>query len=171
LNVRGLEAQMLALYFRKDVDAAMKVGSRAISINPNDTELMGEYGYRLAMSGNWNDGCTLVAKAWERNPGPPAYYEAALAVCSYFGGDYKQAAMWIRKADVPSNALYHVIAVAVFAEAGYQSDADRERDWLVEHEPALVQNLRNEVAQRFTRSEDIALFLSSLKKAGLPLSE
>lgn len=171
LNVRGLQAQMFALYLRKEVDAAMKVGRRALSINPNDTELMGEYGYRLAMSGYWNDGCALVAKAWERNAGPPAYYEAALAVCSYFRGDYEQAAMWIRKADTPANALYHVIAVAIFAEAGDGALASRERDWLIEHEPALVRNLRNEVALRFTRSEDIAFFLSSLKKAGLQFSE
>ncbi|MBB3589905.1 TolB-like protein [Rhizobium sp. BK529] len=171
LNVRGLQAQMFALYLRKEVDAAMKVGARAISINPNDTELMGEYGYRLAMSGNWNEGCALVAKAWERNAGPPAYYEAALALCSYFHGDYEEAAMWIRKADVPANALYHVIAIAIFAETGDEALADRERAWLVEHEPALVRNLRAEAALRFTRPEDIASFLGSLKKAGLQFSE
>ncbi|AYG58931.1 tetratricopeptide repeat protein [Rhizobium jaguaris] len=171
LNVRGLQAQMFALYLKKETDAAMKVGARAISINPNDTELIGEYGYRLAMSGKWNDGCALVAKAWERNAGPPAYYEAALAICSYFRRDYEDAAMWIRKADTPANALYHVIAAAVFAEAGDETLANRERDWLVEHEPALVRNLRNEVALRFTRSEDIASFLASLKKAGLQFSE
>lgn len=171
LNVRGLQAQMFALYLKKEAPAAMQVGSRAMSINPNDTELMGEYGYRLAMSGDWSDGCALVAKAWERNPGPLAYYEAALALCSYFKGSYEQAAMWIRKANVPTNALYHVIAVAIFAEGGHEEDANRERDWLVEHEPGLVQNLSQEVALRFTRPEDIALFLGSLKKAGLQFKE
>ncbi|MDL2400407.1 tetratricopeptide repeat protein [Rhizobium mayense] len=171
LNVRGLQAEMFALDLKKEVDAAMQVGKRALSINPNDTELMGEYGYRLALSGKWSEGCALVTRARERNPAPLAYYEAGLALCSYFSGDHEQAAAWIRKANVPGNALYHVIAAAIFAEAGYQPDANRERDWLVEHEPALVQNLRQEVALRFNRSEDIALFLGSLRKAGLQFSE
>lgn len=167
LNIRGLQAQMFALYFRKEFDAARSVGSRAMALNPNDTELMGEYGYRLAMSGKWDDGCALVAEARERNPGPLAYYEAALAVCSYFKGDYQQAAMWIRKANVPANALYHVIAAAVFAEGGLTADAERERAWLVEHESDLVRNLAEETSLRFARSEDVEQFLSSLKKSGL----
>lgn len=167
LNIRGLQAQMFALYLKKEVNAAVSVGSRAMAINPNDTELMGEYGYRLAMSGKWDEGCALVAEARERNPGPLAYYEAALAVCSYFRGDYQQAAMWIRKANVPSNALYHVIAAAIFAESGLKAEAEHERAWLEEREPDLVRNLAEETSFRFARSQDVEMFLGSLKKAGL----
>lgn len=169
-NVRGLHAQMLALYFRREIDAAMRVGSRAMAINPNDTILMGEYGYRLALSGDWENGCPLVAEARERNPGPLAYYELALAVCSYFKGDYQQAAAWIRNADFPANALYHVIAAAIFAEGGYEADVQRERSWLLEKEPSLVTNVRREALWRFGNPEDAELFLGSLRKAGLEFS-
>ncbi|WP_244846507.1 hypothetical protein [Mesorhizobium sp. L-8-3] len=167
LSIRGLQAQMFALYFRREFDAARRIGSRAMAINPNDTELMGEYGYRLALSGNWNEGCALVAEARERNPGPLSYYEVGLALCSYFSGDHQQAAVWIRKADVSGNALYHAIAAAIFAEGGLKADAERERAWLVEHEPDLVRNLAEETSLRFARSEDVEMFLGSLKKAGL----
>ncbi|PWK66443.1 hypothetical protein [Aminobacter sp. AP02] len=166
-NIRGLQAQMFALYFKKEFDAAGNVGRQALALNPNDTELMGEYGYRLALSGHWSEGCPLVAAARERSPGPLAYYEAALSLCSYFRGDYQQAAMWIRKANVPENALYQVMAAAVFAEGGLKADAERSRAWLVEHEPDLVKNIPEEVALRFGRPEDVDLFLESLKKAGL----
>ena len=71
LNIRGLQAEMFALYFSKEIDAALRVGKQALAINPNDTEFMGEYGYRLALSGNWAEGCPLVAEARERNPGSP----------------------------------------------------------------------------------------------------
>ncbi|MGO4835985.1 tetratricopeptide repeat protein, partial [Rhizobiaceae sp. 2RAB30] len=167
LNVRGLQAEMFALYFRNEFEAAMKVGSRALALNPNDTELMGEYGDRLAMSGKWPEGCALVVEAHERNPGPLAYYEVSLALCSYFQGDYQQAAMWIRKANTPSNALYQVVAAAVFAEGDFKAEAERSRSWLVEHEPELVRNLPQEVSLRFARSQDIEFMLGSLKKAGL----
>ncbi len=67
-NVRGLEAEMTALYFAKDIDGALAAGKRAMEINPNDTELMREYGSWLAQSGNWAEGCQLSTEAVGRNP-------------------------------------------------------------------------------------------------------
>ncbi|MGK9286652.1 hypothetical protein [Sinorhizobium meliloti] len=170
-NVRALQAQMIALYFKGEIDAAMRVGSRGMTINPNDTVFLGEYGYRLALSGNWKEGCPLVEEARKRNPGPVAYYEVGVAVCAYFNGDLPQAVMWIRKANVRGNALYHVIAAAIFAEGGYAADAEGERAWLMQHEPGLVTNVRQEAFLRFGRSEDAERFLGSLRKAGLKFSE
>ncbi|TPO08123.1 hypothetical protein [Mesorhizobium sp. B1-1-5] len=166
-NVRALQAQMMALYFRGETEAAIRVGRRGIIINPNDTVFVGEYGYRLALSGNWKEGCPLVAEARNRNPGPLAYYEVALAICAYFNRDIEQAVMWIRKANVPDNALYRVIAAAIFAEGGYAADAERERSWLMLHEPGLVANVRQEALLRFGNSDDAETFLGSLRKAGL----
>lgn len=169
-NVRALQAQMIALYFKGEIDAAMRVGRLGMNINPNDTVFLGEYGYRLALSGNWEEGCPLVEEARKRNPGPVAYYEVGLAVCAYFSGDLQQAVMWIRKANVRGNALYHVIAAAIFAEGGYAADAEGERAWLMQHEAALVTNVREEALLRFGRSEDAERFLRSLRKAGLESS-
>ena len=59
-NIRALQAEMFALFFHGDVQAAPKVGELAFKINPNDTELAGEYGYRLALSGDWSRGCTMM---------------------------------------------------------------------------------------------------------------
>ena len=171
LNVRALQAQMFALYLSKEIDAALRVGRQAMAINPNDTELMGEYGYRLALSGNWDRGCALVAEARVRNPGPLAYYESALALCSYFSGDQQQAAMWIKKTTAPNNPLYHVIAAAIFGEGGYKIEAERARAWLEKNERALVKNMRKEVSLRLARSEDVEFFLGSLRKAGLDIKD
>ena len=142
-----------------------------MTINPNDTELMGEYGYRLALVGQLGEGCPLVAEARARNPGPFAYYESALALCSYFSGDYPQAVMWIKKTTVPDNADYHAIAAAIFGEGGYQTEAERERAWLEKNAPVLVKNLRQEVSTRFARAEDVEFFLGSLRKAGLDIGD
>jgi TolB-like protein len=168
-NIRALEAEMFALYFHGEIEAALKVGERALSINPNDTELVGEYGFRLALSGNWTRGCALLEQVRERNSGPLAYYEAALALCSYFRGDYPEAAMWIKKASATENPNYHVIAAGIFGESGQTADARQERDWLLAHAPKLVANMRSEVAMRFARPEDSERLIGSLRKAGLPI--
>ncbi|WP_353646543.1 hypothetical protein [Mesorhizobium sp. WSM2239] len=170
-SISALHAEMSALFFSKEFDAGRRVGEKAMAINPNDTELMGGFGMRLALSGSWDDGCPLVEEARDRNPGPFAYYESTLALCSYFSGDYAKAAMWIKKTTAPKNPLYHAIAAAIFGEGGYEIDAERERAWLEENEPALVKNMRLEVSTRFARSEDAEFFIGSLKKAGLDVEE
>ena len=117
-NVRGLQAEMFALYFSGQIEASLAVGEEALAVNPNDTELMGEYGSRLAVSGHWDKGCGLIDQAHDRNAGPLGYYEAFLSTCAYIRGEYETAAMWIKKAGVVENPGYHLIAAAVYAEAG-----------------------------------------------------
>ena len=170
-NIRGLQAQMLALYFNKEIDEALAVGKQALAINPNDIELMGEYGNRLALSGNWHEGCALSAQARQRNPGAVGSYNVDLALCNYFIGDYRQAAMWIRKTPFPNQAIYHLVAAAVFGEGGLKSDAERESAWLKNNAPALVKNMRQAVSARLGRSQDVEFFLGSLRKAGLIIEE
>lgn len=168
-NVRALQAEMTALYFARDIDAALAVGKRAMEINPNDTELMGEYGSWLAQSGNWAEGCGLRTEAVQRNPARIAYSEAALALCAYFTGDYDEAAARIKRSPAMNNPTYHAMAAAFFAEGGYMEDAARERAWLEANIPGFIKNVRQEVSMRLLRKQDVDFFLGSLKKAGLDI--
>jgi TolB-like protein len=170
-NVRGLQAVMFSLYFNKEVEAALKIGEQALAMNPNDTELMGEYGYRLALSGDWDRGCPFVERAHDRNPDPAAYYESALALCAYMRGDYRSASIWIRKTKAPANFGFHLIAAVIFAEAGEPADAEAERRWLMENAASVAKNARTWIASRVAQSQDVDRFVASLKKAGLPDSE
>ncbi|MFO1122071.1 MAG: hypothetical protein U1F47_07115 [Hyphomicrobiales bacterium] len=165
-SVRAQQAMMFALFFNGQVDTALKVGAQALATNPNDTELMGEYGYRLALSGKWTEGAALLEEARLRNPGPLAYYETALGLCRYFEGDYKTAAEWVTKTTAPQNPNFHLIAAAVLAESGDTERAAQERDWVLKNTPAIASNLRSFIERRFGRKEDAEKFIGSLRKAG-----
>ncbi|RUU01460.1 hypothetical protein EOD23_21455, partial [Mesorhizobium sp. USDA-HM6] len=171
VNIRGRQAEMLALYFNKEIDAALRVGKQTLDINPNDTEFMGVYGERLAVSGNWHDGCSLVAAAHQRSPGSSPYYEGDLALCSYFSGDYRQAAMWIKKSSALSNPIYHLIAAAAFGEGGNKIEAEHERIWLIQNQPNLVKTVRRQLSIRLARAQDVEFFIGSLEKAGLEVAD
>jgi TolB-like protein len=166
-NVRALQAQMLAYFFRGDIDTALHVGARAFAINPNDTELSGEYGFRLALSGQWTTGCKLVTEAVSRNPGPLGYFEAALAVCAYISKDYATAERLARMADLRANPIYHVILLAILGKLGRTDDAAIERQWLESNAPMLLKNIRQEVSLRVFRPEDQHQFIEGLRKAGV----
>ncbi len=168
-NVRALQAKMMALYFSGDFEGALRVGASAVAINPNDTELLGEYGYRLALSGRWDEGCPILDSAVARNPGPLPYYETGRALCAYIAGDAKEAAARIRAAAFPRLPIYRLIAAALYAEAGEIDAAHAERDWLVANAPALIANLDRRVGARVGRPQDFARFRASLRLAGLPI--
>jgi hypothetical protein len=136
---------MSALFWNREFEAERKVGEQAMALNPNDTDLMGGFGTRLALSGSWDDGCALVAEARERNIGPFGYYESTLALCSYFRGEQAQAAMWIKKTPIPKSQLYHLIAAAIFGEGGLNAEADRERLWLEQNASELLNNAQQEI--------------------------
>lgn len=170
LNVRALQAQMFALFFSGQFEAGRQVGEKALQLNPNDTELRGEYGYRLALSGDWERGCTLLRTARETNPGANGYYESGLALCSFFDRESENAAMWIEKTPVPNNAFYHLIAAAVFGKEGLAAKGRKELKWLCVNRPVLIQNLTGEVSARLGRKEDVRLFLGALEKTGVKVS-
>ncbi len=166
-NVRALQAQMFALYFSGNTDAAIRVGRQALDINPNDTELRGEVGYRLALAGEWEEGCRLVASAREANPGPSGYYESALALCAYQRGDLAEATTWVRLMKPANNPQYHLIAATIYGETGNPA-ASSEIEWLRFNAPHLYSDTRREIALRVARTEDVDRFMASLAKAGLP---
>ncbi|MBB6306367.1 hypothetical protein [Xanthobacter tagetidis] len=170
-NTRGLQAKMFALYFSKEVEAALRIGEQALAMNPNDSELMGEYGFRLALTGSWQAGCSLIRRARELNPGPLGYYEAALALCAYFDGDLSEAAMWIRNTGVPDNPMYHLIGAVVFGEAGEAAVAAAELDWVRTHAPGIAANPRAVIAGRVLNPVDVERLIGSLRKAGLAIPE
>jgi TolB-like protein len=166
-NVRALQAEMLALYIKGDRQEALDIGRRALSLNPSDTELMGEYGFRLALTGNWPRGCELLKQARIRNPGPLDYLETALALCAYFLDDQALAVRRIRRVRIPENAFYHLAAAAIFAEEGLAAEVARERDWLLANSPSKLRNIRQQMAIRFARPQDRERLSRSLRKAGL----
>jgi hypothetical protein len=166
-NMRALQAEMLARFFQGDVDGALEVGRRAMGFRAHDAEFSGEYGFRLALSGQWGDGCALVESAKDQLMGPVGYYESALAVCAYMVGSNKDAVAWVKKAEFTANPQYHLIAAYVFAEAGMAEDASREAQWLRQNTPEFVRNLPNEIKLRLRRPEDRERVMRSIAKTGL----
>ncbi len=169
LNVRALQVKMLAMHLGGDIDGALRTGAVALAVNPNDTELMGEYGYRLALAGRWEEGCDLLRRALARNPGPLPYYETGLALCAYIAGDHAEAAARIKATPIQAIPVYHLMAAAFLAEAGDMEAAHRERDWIERRAPNLTRTLIGQVTPLIRRKEDLARFVASLRKAGLDL--
>ncbi len=119
---------MLVYFFKGTSKATLRTGTEALALNSNDTELAGEYGFRLALSGKWESGCELLSGAISRINGPIGYYELGLATCAYMRGDYKPAEVWARMADLRYNPIHHLVLLSALGAQGKIAAAQTERE-------------------------------------------
>jgi tetratricopeptide (TPR) repeat protein len=166
-NTRVLRAVMLAAFFRGDIDKALAAGTAAYAANPNDVEVAGEYGLRLAMSGKWQSGCELVSIALDKNAGPRGYYAGGMAMCAFMRGDLEAAEQWSRISDLDCNPMRHLGLLAILGAAGKMDEAKVEQDWLHAHAPALMTNIRQEISLRLQRPGDQERVFAGLRAAGV----
>ncbi|AOF93405.1 adenylate cyclase [Sinorhizobium sp. RAC02] len=170
-NTRGLQALMMALFFNRQFAESMRFGEQALATNPNDTELMGEFGTRLAIGGQWRRGATLLDRALALNPGAAGYYHGTRGLSAYMLGDYPTAVAEIKQADLQKFPLFHIVAAVIYAEAGMDEEARREGEIFVRMRPDFLPNLTAELTLRNIRPIDQTRLVSGIRKAGLPVPD
>ena len=117
-NVRALQALATALFFDHKLDEAFKVGDRALALNPNDTELLGQIGQLKGLAGRTEEGRALLEQALARNPGHSGFYRGVLAIIAYMQGDYETALREIEQADMRRLPIFHAVAAIIYAQNG-----------------------------------------------------
>ncbi|MBX4968448.1 hypothetical protein [Rhizobium binae] len=170
-NARALQALMLADFFGNDPAEALRSGAEAYASNPNDTEVAGEYGLRLSMSGEWDKGCTLISEAVGKNAGPRGYYEVGMALCAFMRGDTQAAELWSRMSDLNYNPMHRLVLLSILGARGKQQEAKEQLDWIRRQSPALIPNIRREVVSRLARPEDQERFFAGIEAAGLSVQD
>ncbi|WP_439623590.1 adenylate cyclase [Shinella sp.] len=170
-NTRGLQALMMALFFNKELTEAMRVGEQALATNPNDTELMGELGTRMALAGEWQRGAALLDQAIALNPAGGGFYHGTRALAAYMLKDNETAVREITKANMQKFPLFHAVAAVIYAEAGMMEAARREGDIFAVMQPDFLQNIIAELTVRNVRPEDRSRLMAGLRKAGLTLPQ
>lgn len=167
-NTRALQALMTALFFNQQVAEAFKVGEQALETNPNDTELLGEFGTRVAQSGQWERGAALLDRALELNPGGGGFYHGTRALAAYMLHDNETAVIEIRQADLQKFPLYHAVAAVIYVNADMMDEARREASRFNEMRPDFIPNIVAELKSRNFQPADRARLIADIRKAGLP---
>lgn len=168
-NARALQALMLVNFFSNDMPEALRAGAAAYASNPNDTEVAGEYGLRLSMSGEWDKGCELVSTAVSRNAGPRGYYEVGMALCAFMRGDTQAAELWSRMSDLDYNPMHRLVLLSILGALGKEDEAREQIDWLKSKAPAVIPSIGPEVERRLARKQDQTRFFAGLRAAGIPV--
>jgi adenylate cyclase len=166
-NSRALQALMMSLFFNQQIADGIRIGEQALIANPNDTQLMSEFGTRLAMSGQWERGGRLLREALARNPGAAGYYHAVLGLSAYMQADYQDAVFEIEQADLQKQPLFHIVAAVIYAQVGRKEDAKREGDIFVKMRPNFLPNIRAELTLRNVQPSDQTKLIEGVRKIEL----
>ncbi|MFC7395580.1 adenylate cyclase [Chelatococcus sp. GCM10030263] len=165
-STRALQALMAALFFNGQAEEALRVGARAYVLNPNDTELLGEYGSRVAQAGDWQRGAALIEEALARNPGNSGFYTGMLGFAAYMQGDDAKAVALIRRADLTKFPHYHVIAALIYTRAGLTQEAAESRARFLAMRPKFFDDLEGELVKRNFNPRDRRILTEAARAAG-----
>jgi adenylate cyclase len=166
-----LQALMGALFFTEQPVEALRVGERAVALNPNDTELLAHLGSRVGQAGEHKRGMDLMEQALVRNPGHSGYYNGTLALLAYLERDYQRAEALMRQVSLEKFPLYHFVSAIIYAQLGMKSEAAEARDRFLQMRPTFFEQWDREVAKRNYGPQDGALLAQGARKAGFPVPE
>ncbi|MCU4182038.1 adenylate cyclase [Bosea sp. BH3] len=168
-NIRALQAQMTVLYFSREPVEALRIGAQALALNPNDTELLGEFGSRVAQAGDWRRGAALLEEAMARNPGHSDYYVGLLALAAYMQGEDVRATELIRRANLRRFSIYHFVAALIFTRQGLLDEAAQSRIEFLRLRPGFFDDFDGELDSRNFNARDRALLIRGAIEAGFPV--
>lgn len=168
-NIRALQAMMTALFFNREPEESLRVGEQAYRLNPDDTELLGEYGSRLMQAGQHERGMAMMEESLSRNPGASAYYAGMLALGAYLSGDDHKALLMIRRADLQKFSIYHLVAAIIFDRNGLARDSAVSRNTFATMRPNFFANFDAELDKRNFRREDRDKIAADALAAGFPV--
>ena len=81
-----LSAYAAIQFYRGEFAEAEAAQRRAVALNPNDPEPLAQLGWRLAFSGDWDQGVALVKQAIGRSMAERGWYYLWLSIDDYRRG-------------------------------------------------------------------------------------
>ena len=162
---RGYAELGFVQLYRKEHDRSLSCYRRAVALNPNDANTIAEYGDALAHSGYAEDALPHFDRAMRLNPFYPDQYLWYKAGALTKLHRFHEAISCIRQMN--NSAQGRRILACCYGHLGMAEEARREAEFIRAAQPGFDPEhwTRNVVPDR--RAEDIELFVTGLRAAGL----
>lgn len=151
---------------KSDFSGAQAAYERAYALNPNDADLLADFGRLHIYLGRADESIRRIEKAVRLNPLHPDWYLIALGLAHFFTGNYQMIIDLVHKARQANPGLLRLRAAAHIM-LDQRDQADLARSEVMRLEPWFtIATLRKGLPFR-----DPALgepFFAALRKAGLP---
>ena len=153
--------------FRGEIEQTLAAGDRAVAFNPNNAEVLAEYGMRLALMGQWERGISLIEQAIARNPVHPGWYHTAPALNFYRQAKYAEALQEAEQIAAPGWLHNHTVLAMIYGQLGQREQARAAVRQILELDPDFEKDAWYEVQLRNFPERMTEQMIDGLRKAGL----
>jgi TolB-like protein len=168
-DVRAWQALMLASYLRSDVAEGRAAGERALQLNPNDLDLVAEFGARLALAGDWARGTAMIRSVVDRDPGIARLRLTVLAVDAIRRGQFQEAVDLLDRSGIVGNPTVEFVRASALGHLGRRGEAQAAGQRALATLPGFVDRLDAEFTKRNLQPEVRRALLEGWRRAGLPM--
>jgi len=145
---------------------ALAAYERALALNPNNADLLAEYGWNIPYLGRAEEAVKLIKKAMRLNPVYPDWYGQALMFALYNARRYEEVVAVSKTINV-RHVLTHVVLAGSYAYMGQLDKAHLSAAHVLERNPDFTLGWWRE-RQYFLHQDTLDHYMDGLRKAGLP---
>ncbi len=169
-DARAYQALYTVQFLRGDTKEFQRIGKKALELNRNSLDLIGDYGAKLAMSGLWTEGLPLVRNAVERNPAPPGWLFTPLVYYEYMNGNYAEALSFVDRMNTPDYYRTHVLRAMIYGQQGDTAKAKAALDQIERLKPQFLYDPVADMKHWGLAADILAQSVDGLRKAGVMIA-
>jgi TolB-like protein/Tfp pilus assembly protein PilF len=163
-NPLALKALAAIYHYLGRYDESDRIGRQAIRLNPNDPDALGQFGWRLAIRGNFSEGVPMLKRAIERSVSPPAWYFHFISVDLYLKGEYEQMLRVAEQAAVSDTGFSQLLIAIANAELGHRGATEAALKKMLQHEP-LARDPAGFLRRNGAADQVVDALMAGLRKA------
>jgi adenylate cyclase len=145
---------------------AIAAYERALALNPNNADLLAEYGWNIPNLGRAEEAVKSIRKAMRLNPVYPDWYGQALMFALYNARRYEEVVAVSKTIDV-RHVVTNVVLAGSYAYMGQLDKAHLSVSHVLESNPDFTLGWWRE-RQNFSQQVNLDHYMDGLRKAGLP---
>jgi adenylate cyclase len=155
--------------YRKDFDRCIAEFRRALDLNPNDPDVLTDFGYALSYAGRSSEALEASLKGKRLNPFHPEWYVPLLGQVYYDAGRYEEAISTLESVRQIDTVYLRMYLAASHIALGHYADAQKsvQRAMEIDRDASIRKVTSAEMAP-YKNLADLERFREHLRKAGLP---
>ena len=169
-STEGYLALSMAYWFSHDVEASIAAAERGLALDPHNTDLLAELGFRYAFLEQWDLSRPLIAQAFARNPATPSGYRIANFQYYYMHGDYEAALNEALAVKAPYVLYGYLCEAAAYGQLGDRTNGAAAVAELLKIDPNYGEHVEADLARRGNSPNITQKVIEGLVKAGLRVS-
>ena len=152
-----------------DFERAIAGYEQALELNPNDADVVTDYGWCLSFAGRAEEGLAMAQRAMKLNPHHPDWYIFQFAQLQFNAKKYRDAVNTTKRLREVDTAGAQLYLAASYAALGEVKNAGMAVTRALELDPqASVERYTSREMAQYQVAADLDHFRDCLRKAGLP---